>query len=65
VVKFFLTKYLLYDFLLRDGGNVEKSPNTSALKVRATKHEARGQQQQQLNTESIKRLNFYIVENKN
>jgi len=63
-----LTKYLLYDFLLRDVDDVEdKSRNISALKVRATKHKARGQQQQQqqLNTESIKRLNFYIVKNKN
>jgi hypothetical protein len=61
----FLTKYLLY-LLLRDGDEViKKSPNMFVLKARATKHKAREQQQQRLNTESIKRLNFYIVKSKN
>ena len=41
----------------------KKSPNISALKVRATKDKARGQQQHQLKKELIKRLNF-IIKNK-
>ena len=32
VVKFFLTKYLMYDFLLRDGGDVEKKKQPTYIR---------------------------------